>query len=374
MSDIILNEIAKVNDDGLIIAHIAGFHVQEEQLAIMEAEAGAGLVFYCKDAKQDKAAREWRRKCVSMRTELAELRLSITRPVDVVKKMIIDAQTSIETRCRALEVMADAPIKQEEKRVAEIAAEKARVEAERKQKHQERIDVFRSALSGVQNLLSSDIQNRIGNAELFEADDSFEEFLPYALTAKEQVLQGLIEARDAAIAREDRERVAAETARELEELRKQQAEAARVQAEADRVARIEAEKIAAANAEELRKANARIADHQELLRKQAEQLEAAKAERERNLPAVLTIPENRIVSPPVLLKTGEDKLVAAFGSVPEYTVEEAEEAEEDATDTCNCAGGREALQRILQVCNDREVLITDRIKIIRAVAQKALGE
>lgn len=366
-TEIILNEIATVNDAGVIVARIGGFREQEAQLALMEAEAKGGLVFDCSDAKQDKAAREWRRKCVTMRTGLAELRLSITRPVDTVKRMIIDAQKSIETRCITIEEMADAPIKAHEKNVAAIAAEKARIEAERKAKHQSRIDVLLSTLNSVNQLSSEEIRARLAEAEKFPVDDSFEEYLPKAFEAKRDVLYQLTESLAATIAREDRERVAAETAHELELLRAQQVEEARQRFETEKAARIESDRIAAENAEQLRIAIARITEHEEALRKQAEQIAAAKVPAIQTKPAANLPTELRLCD---LAPTDPNIIYSPF----QWELTETPLVTTQCARSITLLETVEALGDIIEICKSRDILINKKLELILQTAYTAIGE
>lgn len=172
----------------------------------------------------------------------------------------------------------DAQIKAEEQRKEAEKAAKAAAEAARVQRHQERVAEIRGAVAAAVRCTAAQIAEHIADIERMQIDDSFEEYRGKAEEAKADALQQL---RDLHAAVAEREAEAARLAAEREELARLRAEqqqreqeAAAARAEEERKAR-EA-KEAAARAEAERLAAERRA-HEETLRAEREAHEAEMA-------------------------------------------------------------------------------------------------
>ena len=238
MNEIPLGSIATVNDNQQIVARVGAFTEYETQLALLEKQAEGGLVFDCSDAKQDKAAREWRRELVTMRTGVEQARKDSTRTLDIIKSAFIDSQRAIERRIAPLEEMADLPIKAEEKRKADIKAAAELKEQERKELIERNINLMRIYLNmSNPNRESTAIRESIAELKAFEVTQTmFQEAHSRALSVKSETLELLNTQLEIAIECEEQAKKQAEIAEENARLRAQAEETARLQAIKDKEA------------------------------------------------------------------------------------------------------------------------------------------
>ena len=206
----------------------------------------AGAKFDLTTTKGDKAARAARLEFVTLRTSLEKMRKELKTPaLEFGKKIDAEAQR-ITAEIKALEDPIDAQIKADETRRENERLEAARIEADRKAKHEASIARIRGFVDQAKGLSSERIAKGRAAASLITIGDDFQEFKGQAITALNETLAALQSMHDEAKARED--------------------EAARLEAQ-----RIENERIAAEQAEQKRKLDEQALEIAERLRKLAEQ-------------------------------------------------------------------------------------------------------
>lgn len=225
--------------------------VKMEATLIALAERYRDVAFDLKTAKGLDAAK-------AARLDLRENgRFAVQRARDKTKAELNDAKTSIETKATALiaivqarEDEIDAAIKareaeieaikaEERRKAAEAAALAARLEAERKQRHEDGISTLAGYVAKAQGKTAAELARGIAFVEGIRIDPAhWEEFTERATTTLAATLQSL---RDLYAATLEREQEAARvTAQRIEneriaaELAAQRAELARQQAEVDR--------------------------------------------------------------------------------------------------------------------------------------------
>jgi hypothetical protein len=192
-----------------------------------------------------------------------------------VSRAVGEEVEAITTFLNPIEEHIKAQIDAEDKRKADAKAERDRIEAERKAKHQENLTKFKSYLIAAVGRDSVALAKAVAAIEARPIGDDWEEFKGAAELVRTEVLTGLKQMLHDTIAREAQERAAIELKAENERLA---AEAAAVRAEL--------EGLRAAAAEE-RAAAAREA--QEQAEKDAELTKAQQAETAFTAPAALIV-------------------------------------------------------------------------------------
>lgn len=237
---------------------LAEFDVVEAGLAKLRKDL-AGVQYDVTTAEGNKAAREARRRCVTIRTDAKKAYEDWNKPMLDKQRLMRDKLKGIETAVKEVEEPIDAQIKAEESRKAEEKAERERIESER-------LAAIQSDIDAIKNMVIANIgkPSPVLAAAVEVCSDitvTLERFGDRAGEAeitKQQVLSQLKQMHEAAIAHEaEQEKLASERAA-LERLRKEQEQR---NAEAQ-----------AAAAEEEAKRQALIAKQQEELRAQQAEL------------------------------------------------------------------------------------------------------
>lgn len=221
----------------------------------------AGVQYDVKTADGNKAAREARRRCVTIRTDAKKAYEDWNKPMLDKQRLMRDKLKGIETAVKEVEEPIDAQIKAEESRKAEEKAERERVEAERLAAVQSDIDAIKNmAITNIGKpspVLAAAVE--VCN-DIIVTLERFGDRAGEAEITKQQALSQLKQMHDAALAHEaEQEKLAAERA-ELERQRKEQEQR-------------DAEAKAAAAKEE--------AERQVIIAKQQEELHAQQAELDR---------------------------------------------------------------------------------------------
>jgi len=252
----------------------AGLAALREQIAMR--------TYDCTTAEGDRIAREDRRLCVRIRTDLKAKHKDLKAPVLERGRLLDTELKRITEAVEELEAIPDAAIKAQEAIEDGKRAERQRIEAERQAKVDKEIarianlpvtyvGATAAVLRGVVSSLEANTFEGMEGVSLIRAQEA-------KMTAHEALL-GLIEARVAADAeREENERQRAENERVLAEQREQQRidneRAAAERAEQDRIAREDRERLQ-------REDDERRAEQARKDKAEAERLAAERAEAQR---------------------------------------------------------------------------------------------
>lgn len=233
----------------------------------------------------DKAARAARLELVTLRTGLEKKRKELKAPALDFTKLIDGEAARIKAEIEALENPINAQIVADEERRAGIKAEKDRLEAERVDALQKRLDAIRACATKAQGISAERIEKGIGMVEAIDVANGWEEFTVRAVTAKAETLSTMRELLEQAQAREaeaarveqqrlENERIAAEQAAEAKRLKAiADEQAAQQKAAADALAASQK-----AVADKLAAEQAKLAEQQAELQRQRELLEAQQRE------------------------------------------------------------------------------------------------
>jgi hypothetical protein len=225
------------------------------------AEKYGNVAFDCTTTKGMAAAKEARAEVKGYRVALEKLRVELKAPA-LERTRLIDAEAKrITNELLALEEPIDQQIKAEEKRKEEEKAAKARAEAARLAAIAAKISAIRNQVSAVANQPAELIRAALEHAQAQELTEAeYQEFLPDAQQALAETRKDLESALNARLLYE--------------------AEAARIKAEREELARLR-ELEAARKAEEARiEAEARQAEAARLQQEREAQEAALKAQRE----------------------------------------------------------------------------------------------
>lgn len=232
--------------------------------------------------KGDKEARSARLELVTLRTGLEAERKRIKAPA-LAHCALIDAEAKrITDEIKALESPIDALIKADEKRRADEKAERERIERERVDAIKQRMAAIRAVPMEMVGKTSGAIREALEELSAMAVDAAlFEEFELQAQGDRHDAVRALTRMLDAVAAQEaEAVRLQAERenlARQQEEQRQREVEAAAVrrqQEETDRLAREEADRKAAADRAAEQK---RLDDQAAELRRREEELSAREA-------------------------------------------------------------------------------------------------
>jgi DNA repair exonuclease SbcCD ATPase subunit len=248
-------------------------------------EKYAGVVFDVTTTQGMDDAKEARRALREPRYEVERIRKEAKAPILALGKKLDEDAKRITAEIEKLEGPIDQQIKHEEARKAREREARAAAEAARVKGIQDRIAEIRGVVS-VRCSDAANILEHIGDIERIEIDDTFGEFQDTAADAKAASLARLRDMHAAVVAQEaEAARIAAER-EELARLRAEQAEREAAErarlAEEERVAR-EAREAAEREAQAKRAAEeAELArQRDELARQQREQAERLAAEEAR---------------------------------------------------------------------------------------------
>lgn len=191
-----------------------------------------GVVFQCETPGGDLMARTARRELVKLRTALEAKRKELKGPALERSRQIDTLAKRIESEILALEGPIDAQIKAVEERKAAEKAERDRLEKERVDAINARIQTIRNyALKAPARATSEQLADAIDRLNAVPIDDSYENFREYAGLVKCETLSALRELCTAATEREEEaEKLKAE--REELERRKAEEEEKRLEGEA----------------------------------------------------------------------------------------------------------------------------------------------
>jgi hypothetical protein len=254
------------------------------------------VVFDVTTTKGDKEARAARMELVGLRTSLEKKRKEIKEPALEHCRMIDAEAKRITAEIVALEKPIDDQIKAEELRKAAEKAAKEEAERQRIANLQERIAEIRGAVAAAAMGCSPAlVLEHIGDIERIAIDESFEDFQPLAQAAKDETLNKLRQIHAQAVEREaEAARLAAER-EELARLRKEQEErAAQERARIAAEQKAEAERIAQERAKHEAELKAqREAQEAELAQQRAKQAESDRIAREQREAEERRIAEQR---------------------------------------------------------------------------------
>lgn len=151
----------------------------------------AGKTFDLTTTAGDKLAREIRGKFVKLRTRLETMRTDLKAPV-LARGRALDAEAArITAQLIALEKPIDAQIKADERRRAEEAAEKARIERERVSALRKRIATIQDAPRASIGAPAARIATVIENLEALKVGDDFDDMIDDAMAARNTSLEAL---------------------------------------------------------------------------------------------------------------------------------------------------------------------------------------
>lgn len=258
--------------------HIVKLTKTEAAISALRADMLA-QTFSCATVKDDKATRQFRARCVSMRVAIKDHCLGLRAPAKKFAEDVIAEQARLIALVEAIEAVPEAIIKADEK-----------AKAERKAIEDARIAAISARIQHLQDMPVRHIASNANTLAILLADlqildlanppEEFGEFAPQADVVRAKVLTALSAMHDAAIDREaiaEHARVqtkAAEEQRKANEARTAQLAAmAEVQAAESTVAD-EALKVAEAAATNAREA---LAKAEAAVRRVSEQAEAAAA-------------------------------------------------------------------------------------------------
>lgn len=271
---------AEISGENVIVEYSA----TEAALAALRQKY-AGIVFDLTTVKGDKEARAARLELITLRTSLEKKRKQFKAPALEFGKKIDSEASRVTDEILALENPIDAQIRADEARRAAEKAERDRIAAARAQGFRDRIATIRAFVGKCNGISAERIANGIAMVEQVDVSpEAFEEFTLEAQTAKTETLESMrlilqeTKRREEAAARVEaqrieNERVAAEQKAMADALAAQQAEIdrqsrelreaqeAQAKAEADRI-RKEAEEKARADllAEQATKQSAPVAE------------------------------------------------------------------------------------------------------------------
>lgn len=264
------------------VSPLAVFNPIEAGLAALREE-GANTVYDCTTTEGDKSAREFRRRCVGIRSSANAAYKDWNQPMLETQRSMRAKLSYIEEEVAKVESPIDALIKSEESRKEKIKAEKARIEAERKASIAKRIASIVNLPISVITAGSDDIQCAINSLDQDEILlDEFQEATGEATQAKNNSLETLRSMLKNKVQQEE-EAVAAQLAAaalkaEAEARAKREAEEAKAKAERDEAERKERELAA----KKLQEENERVRLEQEAaakkLRDEAAELDRQKAD------------------------------------------------------------------------------------------------
>lgn len=164
-------------------------------------ERYTGAQFDLTTTKGDKAARAARQELVTLRTGLEKKRLELKRPaIEFGKKIDAEAER-ITGQIKALEKPIDEQIDADEKRRANEAAERKRLDDERKAKHTEAIAKIAAMLTGAEDKSAERLAKGIEIVDGLLVE-GYEEFQPEAEATRTRVLLGLKALHQKAVDRE----------------------------------------------------------------------------------------------------------------------------------------------------------------------------
>lgn len=264
--------------------HLVKLSKTEADIAALKAEA-VRTTFSCATTKDDKATRQFRQRCVSMRTAIKAHCEALRAPAKKFAEDVLAEQRRLTALVAEVEAIPDKVITDDEKaKEKRKADESARVAA---------ISVRIQALADlpVQNisadsntlaLLIADLETR----DLAEPPEDFAEFVEQATTARDKALAALQTMHDAATEREAQTAHALAQQEQADQQRQANDERAAqlAQMEAEQKAVVskadEAVLAAQAAAETARKA---MADAEAALKRANEQAQLAAAEAQRKL-------------------------------------------------------------------------------------------
>lgn len=249
----------------------------------------------------DKAARQFRARCVSLRTSIDDAYETVNRPMLATQRKARELRDGIKAGVKALEDPVDAAIVAQEQAKAVEKARREQAERERVLGHQTAIEEIRMAAHETAGKPSAGVRTIVARVMAVDPSQGFEEFRPLAERAKTETLAKLTSLLSVA---EAQEAEAARLAAERVELERQRAEQeARDRAERERIAaeqKVIADQLAAERAafarqqEEARAAQQRREDEAAALRRAADEKAAAeRAEADRAAKAVRDAEEAR---------------------------------------------------------------------------------
>jgi hypothetical protein len=206
---------AEIRDGRAVVAYTQ----TERALADLRQRYG-GAAFDCTTTAGDKAARAARLELVTLRTALEKRRAEFKAPALEFGRLIDAEAKRITGEILALEIPIDAAIKADEKRRAAEKAERERIEAARLDRHRRAINEIRAAATGHAAANAATLAEAITAVVALDVSPSrYDEFAPAAQQAQADTLDALRRLHAAAVERE--------------------AEAARLDAERARLARVE---------------------------------------------------------------------------------------------------------------------------------------
>ncbi|OZI59913.1 hypothetical protein [Bordetella genomosp. 11] len=310
-------------------APLTAFDPIEAGLTALRDEA-AKTVFDVTTTAGDKAAREFRKRCVTTRTAASEAYESWNKPILAMQAAAREKRDYILTEVKAIEGPIDEQIKAEEKRRDEIKAAKEAAELARQQAIQARINTLGQFAAKAVGKSSTDILAlRDELADMPITTELFEHRTGEATVLHAQTSATLEDLYNAALAQEQEQaRLAAERAR-LEQERKEQealakaareAEEARMAAERAKLAEEQAALKAATEAEAARQEAARAEQ-----RRQEEAAAAAARQREEEAAAALRAQQEKLDRE---RREFEEQQAAARRAEEEARAKAAREAEE----------------------------------------------
>lgn len=239
---------AEISGENVIVEYNA-----TEAALIALRQKYAGVVFDLTTTKGDKEARAARLELATLRTSLEKKRKQFKAPALEFGKKIDSEAARVTTEILALENPIDDQIKADEQRRAREKAERELIAAERAHGFRDRIAVIRAFVGKCQGISAERITNGISMVEMVDVSaTAFEEFAAEAETAKAETIAAMRQI--------------------LEEAKRREEEAARVEAQ-----RLENERIAA---EQRAQAEALASRQAELDRQARELREAQEAQAE----------------------------------------------------------------------------------------------
>jgi len=164
-------------------------------------ERYTGAQFDLTTTKGDKAARAARQELVTLRTGLEKKRLELKRPALEFGRKIDAEAERITGQIRALEKPIDAQIEADEKRRANEAAERKRLDDERQAKHTANIAKIAAMLTGAEDKSAERLANGVALVDNLLVE-GYEEFQPEAEATRTRVLLGLKALHQKAVDRE----------------------------------------------------------------------------------------------------------------------------------------------------------------------------
>jgi hypothetical protein len=346
----------------------------EKIRAGLAALAQEAMTFDVTTTAGDKAARQFRQRCVGVRSSVDEAYETVNRPMLETQRQARALRDEIKAAVLKLEDPVDAAIRAQEEAKQAERARKEQAERERIAGHQGAIEEIRMAVHAAAGRPSAEIAALVRQVQAVNPAEGFEEFRPLAERARTETLIRLADLLAAAQAQEAEAARLAEERAQLERQRVEQeaaAKAERERLEAERaalereraVARVEQEqREAAARAEAQREAEASAAEQRRLDAEAAEARRAAdakaaaeRAEADRQARLAREAEDRRIAAERAELKLQQDE--AARVERERRAAEEAEVARQraaqaEADDRLRAAAGvmLAALERV-QACD-----------------------